>query len=160
LSVSFNSSIPSPVRRTDGDDRRVFEKRIFDQLGDVELDEFEQFFVDQIDFREHDQTGFGFEQPADLEMLARLRHDALVGRDDEHATRSMPLAPASMFLTKRSWPGHVDETDPHVAQIELGETDVDRDAALFFFRQRSASTPVKALTSAVFRGRCVRPCRR
>ena len=37
-------------------------------------------------------------------MLFRLRHDAVVGGDDEEGEIDSP-APASMVWTKRSWPG-------------------------------------------------------
>ena len=45
----------------------------------------------------------------------------------------MPWAPASMLRMKRSWPGHVHHARPDTArQIEVGEPELDRDAALLF----------------------------
>ena len=48
----------------------------------------------------------------------------------------MPPAPASMFLTKRSWPGTstISIIEP-VGLLEEGEAQVDRDAARLLFRQ-------------------------
>ncbi len=54
------------------------------------------------------------------------------------STRSMPPTPASMLRTKRSWPGT--STKPRrivlavgSREFEVGESDVDGDAAPFFF---------------------------
>ena len=48
-----------------------------------------------------------------------------------NSSRSMPLAPASMFLTKRSCPGT--STKPKIAKVSEAEIDGDA-AALFFFQ--------------------------
>ena len=50
----------------------------------------------------------------------------------------MPVAPASMFLMKRSWPGHVHDAEAVVAEVEVGEADVDGDAAGLLFGQAVA----------------------
>ena len=48
----------------------------------------------------------------------------------------MPPTPASMFLTKRSWPGHVDDLDREpVGLLQEREAEVDRDAARLLLRQ-------------------------
>ena len=58
----------------------------------------------QIGFGERHQAGRHVQQTADVEVLARLRHHRFVGRDDQDDAVDPPT-PASMFLTKRSWPG-------------------------------------------------------
>ena len=44
--------------------------------------------------------------------------------------RSRPVAPASMLRMNRSWPGTSTSASRLVAQVERGETQVDRDPAL------------------------------
>ena len=46
---------------------------------------------------------------------------------------SIPPAPASMFLTKRSCPGTSTKPIESRASIEMREADVDGNAAAFFF---------------------------
>ncbi len=60
------------------------------------------------------------EQAADVEVLARLRHHALVGRDDERDEVDAVRA-GQHVLDEALVAGHVHEPDAHVAQIELGE---------------------------------------
>ena len=53
-----------------------------------------------------------------------------------NSTRSMPPTPASMFLTKRSWPGT--STKPRRSsgrEFEVREAQVDGDAAALLFFQ-------------------------
>ena len=53
----------------------------------------------------------------------------------------MPVAPATIVRTKRSWPGHVDEREPpSVRQIERRVAELDRDAARLLLGQ-----PVRVL---------------
>ena len=48
----------------------------------------------------------------------------------------MPVAPATIVRTKRSWPGHVDEREPAaVGQLERRVAEVDRDPALLLLGQ-------------------------
>ena len=76
-------------------------------------------------------------------------------------TKSMPLAPASMLCTKRSWPGtSTKPSDCAARRRQIGEAQVDRDAARLLFLQavgidaRSARAPARSC-----RDRCVPPCR-
>ena len=50
-------------------------------------------------------------------------------------TRSMPPAPASMFLTKRSWPGTSTNARSTPPDLDMGEPEIDRDAARLLFLQ-------------------------
>ena len=48
----------------------------------------------------------------------------------------MPVAPATMLRTNRSWPGHVDEREPRpVGQVERRVAEVDRDPARLLLGQ-------------------------
>ena len=70
----------------------------------------------------------------DLHVLACLRHDRVVGRDDQHGqveTRGAREHVADEPLVA----GHVDQGDLIIAQLERREAQVDRDAALLFGRQ-------------------------
>ena len=69
-------------------------------------------------------------------MLARLGHHALRRRRSRAVPTSMPPTPASMFLMKRSWPGHVDDADLAPArQRQPGKTKVDGHPAFLFFTE-------------------------
>ena len=61
-------------------------------------------------------------------VLARLRHDAVVGRDD-HEKRSMPVAPATIVRTKRSWPGTSTTESRGRRARQRRVAELDRDAA-------------------------------
>ena len=50
-------------------------------------------------------------------------------------TRSMPPTPASMFLTKRSWPGTSTNAKSTPSIVLVGEAEVDGDAARLLFLQ-------------------------
>ena len=50
-------------------------------------------------------------------------------------TRSIPPTPASMFLTKRSWPGTSMKPTRIPAEVQVGETEVNRYSALLLFLQ-------------------------
>ena len=43
-----------------------------------------QLGIRRVDLGERDDAGRHVQQPADVEVLARLRHHRLVGRDDQH----------------------------------------------------------------------------
>ena len=75
------------------------------------------------------------EQVEDREMLARLRHDAVIGRhhkDDEVDAGGAGEHGAHQLLVAR----HVDETERAAIGVTLvGETEIDGDAALLFLGQ-------------------------
>ena len=48
-------------------------------------------------------------------------------------TKSIPPTPASMFLTNFSWPGNIDEADLDIAQIEMRESQIDRNSPQLLF---------------------------
>ncbi len=77
------------------------------------------------------------EQPADVKMLTRLRHDRLVCRNDEH--HDVDAAdPGEHVLDEPLVARHVDEGQrdvirPAHVHVQVGEAEVDRDAALLLF---------------------------
>ena len=66
-------------------------------------------------------------------MLAGLRHDGFVGRNDQH--HHVDAAHAGKHVLDESLvTGHVDEADGRLSiEREIGESDIDRDAALLLF---------------------------
>jgi hypothetical protein len=67
-------------------------------------------------------------------VLARLRHHALVGGDDQrHGVNAVRAR--EHVLDEALVPRHVHEPDAHVAQVEFGEAEVNRDAAPLLLRQ-------------------------
>ena len=67
-------------------------------------------------------------------MLTRLRHNAVIGRDDEHndidAGRTGEHIPHKTLVA-----GNVDERYAFVSRSQLRKPDIDRDTAAFFIRQ-------------------------
>jgi hypothetical protein len=67
-------------------------------------------------------------------MLARLRHHAFIRRDYERKqidpVRSRQHVSDETFVT-----GNVNKTEPEAIQLQIGETEIDRDPASFFFRK-------------------------
>ena len=82
-------------------------------------------------------------------MLARLRHHAFVGGDDEQREVD-PRRAGDHGAHERLVAGHVDDADrADAVERERREAEVDRDAARFSSGSRSVSTPVSARTSVV-----------
>ena len=74
------------------------------------------------------------QQPADVEVLARLRHHRLVGGHDEH--HEVDAADAGEHVLDEALvAGHVDEREVDVADRQVREAEIDRDAARLFFLQ-------------------------
>ena len=60
---------------------------------------------DGVDLRQGHDAVLDAQQREDVQVLAGLRHDAVVGRHDEDARRPCRVAPATIVLMKFSWPG-------------------------------------------------------
>ena len=89
------------------------------------------------------------EELADVEVLARLGHDPLVGGDHQDGQVD-PSGPAAMAFTKRSWPG----TSPTPATVPSGKVRWAKPSSRVMPRRfssgsRSGSMPVRAFTSEV-----------
>ena len=125
---------PLPRPRAHGDYGLAFEKRACDQFLRLGADEFEQLLVNRVGLRDDDEARSDGEQAADVEVLARLRHDALVRRDDERdevdAVRARQHVLHEALVAR-----HVNEPDAHVAEVEFRKPEVNRDAATLLLRQ-------------------------
>ena len=86
------------------------------------------------DLRERDDAALDPEQPADVEMLARLRHDGLVGGHDEQD--GVDAAGAGEHVAHEALVARdVDERQRDVVRLEVREPEIDRDAARLLFLQ-------------------------
>ena len=119
----------------DGHDLRVLEKRTpreVARVGDGDLDELRRstrsIFVTAID------APADPEQPHDLEVLARLRHDRLVRRDDEE--HGVDPSGAGQHVAHETLVArHVHEGEADALPFRVRETEVDRNAAPFLLRE-------------------------
>ena len=73
------------------------------------------------------------QQRTDVQMLARLRHNGFVRRNDQH--HEIDAADAGEHVLDKFFvAGNIDEPDAGVRiQCEVRETDIDRNAPLFLF---------------------------
>ena len=80
------------------------------------------------------------QQRADREVLARLRHHALVGRDHEH--REVDAADAGEHVLHEALvAGHVDDLDREAGFLDEREAEIDRDAARLFLGEAIGIDP-------------------
>ena len=110
--------------------RAAREERAGDELGDLLLGDRLRRRVGQVALAERHDSARHAEQPADLEVLARLRHHRLVGRD--HQYHGVDAVCAGQHVAHEALvPGHVDEGghDPG-SELRVREAEVDRDPAL------------------------------
>src|SRR5947209_887393 len=104
------------------------------EFSNLKLDDLTGRCIDKVGFGQRDQATAQAEESEDFEMLARLRHDRVVGRDDKKSDIDARGAGEHVFDEPlMAW--HVYNAEPKFAQIKGGEADVDGDAARFFFRQ-------------------------
>ena len=66
--------------------------------------QLERLLVDGVGFRDRDDAVLDTEQAKDRQVLERLRPRTLLASITSR-NRSMPVAPAIIVRTKRSWPG-------------------------------------------------------
>ena len=124
---------PRAGRRAHRHDRRAFQKRSAHELLDFQPHQPQHVGVDQIGFRERDESARNSQQPANVEMLARLRLDRFVGRD--HQQHHIDSARARQHVAHEALVSrHIDESQSHVLEIQERKAQIDRDSApLFFF---------------------------
>ena len=116
--------------------------------------------VREIALRDDDDAARNAEQPADVEVLARLRHDRFVGGD--HQQHGVDAADAGQHVPHEALVSrNVDEGDRRIAVAQIGEAEIDRDAArLFFFQPIGIGAGQRAGRARSSRDRCGRRCRR
>ena len=131
LKSVFELIEPLTGRRRRSHDRRGCKKRSADQATGVFLHQVEPRGVGQVALREHNQPPGEPEQAKDLEVFARLGHDRVVGRHDQHG-QVEPGGTGQHVANESLVARHVDDGEMNVVQIERGEAQVDRDSALFF----------------------------
>ena len=96
------------------------------------MDQDPRVFIGEIGLGHDDDAARDAQQAADVEMLARLRHDGFIRRDDQEDAVDAPHTgehrPHEPFVT-----GNVNERDARVANGGVRKPELDGDAALFFF---------------------------
>src|SRR6266705_4538420 len=70
-------------------------------------------------------------QSADVEVLTSLRHNRFIGRDDQHH-KVEPVGAGEHVFDEALVTGHINKTESEIPDRKIGESDVDRYAALFF----------------------------
>ena len=123
-------AVAGPCR--DRHDRRAFQKRSGDELANLEARQLQHVGIGQIGFGERNEAGGHAQEPADVEMLAGLRHHRLVGRDDEDDEIDA-ADPGEHVLDEPLVAGHVDEREVDAVDDLMGEPEVDGDAAGLLF---------------------------
>ena len=125
---------PLPGARRHRDHHRGFERCSLQKVGHLQANQLHGLVVHEVRLRErHDAPGHA-EQPADLEVLAGLRHDGLVSR--HHQQHGIDAARTGEHVAHEPFvPGHVDERDVHVAARPVREAEIDGDPARLLFLQ-------------------------
>ena len=93
-----------------------------------------KFFFNKICLGDYDQPSFNTEQPANIEMLARLWHHTFIGSDHQHDD-IYSMSSGKHVFHKPLVAGNIDKANPHLAQIKISKSEIDSDAATLFFRQ-------------------------
>ena len=118
------------------EDRRLLRESVnTERVGDGARAVHSLRHGEAIALRHDDQAAINPEQGEDLEMLSRLRHDTLVGGDDEK--RDVDAGGARDHRPHQAlMPRHVDEADCLIVRAgHVREAEVDRDAARLLFLQ-------------------------
>ena len=130
----------------------AFSRNDLEEFVHFDFDEVDEIGIGGIDLGQDGEASLDVQQRADVEVLAGLRHHRFVGGNHQHH-RIDAAHPCQHVLHEPLVTRHVDEADGRpVVEAQVGEPDVDGDAALFSSLSRSASIPVSAFTS-------VRSCR-
>ena len=141
--AACRAGTPAPVRAETGKDRGVGEARAGEKVRELELGELDGLRVDAVDLVErHDQAG-QLEQSGDLEVLAGLWPDALVGSDDEEQEPHSPEAGQGIvqeaLVARYVDEGELDGPGRVLAGGgEVREAEIERDAASFLFLETVA----------------------
>ena len=116
------------------DSRRIGQKRRRNQLGDFHFDQFQLLFVGQVALRDRDHAAPDAQQLQHGQVLARLRHHRIVGRDDQQ--RRVDARRAGHHRVNESLMArNVDQREPQAAVVEMRKPQLDRDPAALFLRQ-------------------------
>ena len=127
--------------RADGNDRSApwIEKRSTEKLFHLGAHHLQRLGIDGIGFGENHNSTRNRQQPTDVEMLARLRFYAFIGRD--HQQDDVDAANAGQHVAHKALvPGHIDESQPQLlaglgCQFQVGKTEIDGNAPPLLFFQ-------------------------
>ena len=112
---------------------RAFEERAGHELADLHLRQGLHVRVGGVALGERHQAARDAEEPADVEVLARLGHDRLVRGHHQHH-RVDAVGAGQHVAHEALVAGHVDEGgDEAVAEVQVGEAQVDGDPAFLLF---------------------------
>src|ERR1051325_1495434 len=117
------------------DHRRILERRAESEDPDLFFDVANARGRHEIGFRHDEDRLFNAEEVHDVEMLLGLRHDAVVRGDGEEYEVDA-VRPGEHVADETLVSGDVDDSRLRaVGEVEMGEAQIDRYAALFFFLQ-------------------------
>ena len=121
--------------RRHAQDGRPLEEGAGHQLARLDLRQRDAVRVGHVALGEHDGAPRDGEQPADVEVLAGLRHHRFVGGDDQQD--GVDAVGAGQHVAHEPLvAGHVDERcDRPAAEVEVREAEIDGDPALLLFLQ-------------------------
>src|SRR5207237_1954184 len=87
----------------------------------------------KVGLRDNENCAFDAEEMKNIEMLFRLRHDAVVGSNREKCEIDT-VRTRKHVADETLVPRHIDDARAaSVGQIEMSKTEVDGDASLFLF---------------------------
>ena len=126
---------PRAGYRADRHHGRAFQERAGHQFFHLDSHQPENVVIHQVGLGERNHAARNAQQPADIEVLAGLRLDGFVGRDDEQHQVDSAHA-GEHVLDEALVARHVHEAQAQRGrQLQVGETQVDGDAAAFLFLQ-------------------------
>src|SRR5437867_1678531 len=104
------------------------------KLVGLGANELEHLIIDQVLLCESDQSFFDLQKPANIKVLARLRHYSFIGSDDKQNNIDPACSGEHIFyepLVSRN----IHKPEPQIADFEIGKAKIDRNTAPFFIRQ-------------------------
>ncbi len=121
----------------DGEDRRLGQKRVADEMADRGRELDDAGLVDEVAFRQGDEAELDAEELEDIEVLTGLDGDPFVGGDDEEG-RVDVARPGGHGLDEFLVAGDIDEDDLlRVGRVvEEDEAQLDGHAAGLFLGER------------------------
>ncbi len=134
-SQACNAATPSPVVAETHEHRRAGERRGAHQRSHLAAHGLQARGIHAIGLGDHHRTARHAEQRQHRQVLARLRHHAIVGGHQQQ--REVDAGGAGQHRVHQAFvAGHVDEADALARRcVEERITQLDADAALLLFRQ-------------------------
>ena len=124
---------PVARQRRDRQDRRAFEHRVERENLDLLAHVGNAGRIHHVGLGDREHALAHAEQVQKVEMLLGLRHDPIV-RGHGEQRQIDPLRTGQHVADEPFVAGHVDDAGPFAArQVQVGEAQVDGDAAFFFF---------------------------